>query len=219
MLKNQRGFDNFVKYSSLYQGFIDVFEEDIGDITINEISEKTSYCYNFHRDWNDIRIKNITNEAEKYKELEFEIDFSNLKKFFRMRYLRYMWRNNPECDDELIKTPEIVRKLIWLQEHNKPEYKKKLLQGKKRISPFSSIKITISSLDSMDAKWLKDHIQKIGSEIYVNWENLKCNREIFCLRAVILGEFIYIDINEPDSGKKLYDFFKRRILSIDLVSE
>ncbi|MBS4798016.1 MAG: hypothetical protein KH016_03660 [Haemophilus parainfluenzae] len=200
MLRNQNRYETFIRLEYLYRGFLEAFEEEIGDINIDKILSTIHYRYNFHDKESCVRVSRIPNKKSPHINdirLIFKVDF-NIKGTRRIRRcteIRSRFGKGFDTSSYLDENPpEIIDKFKWIQEHNKPEYKKKLANGIKKISAFSSIKISIS-----------------GGESYLSYKDRNWT-------VNLLSHSMKIDLDNPNVGRDVYQFFKRILLSISLIS-
>ena len=202
MLRHQNEYESFIRLEYLYRGFLEAFEEEIGDIDKDEIlNTPIHYYYNFHDKESFVRVSRIydkKNPTRNDTRLIFKVYFNiqGMRRMVRRTGVRYRFGNEIDTSfyfDE--KPPEIMEKFKWIQEHNKPEYKKKLVNGIKKISAFSSIKIMVS-----------------GGARYYCYKDRSWTVEL-------LSHSMKIDLDNTNVGRDVYQFFKRTLLSISLISQ
>lgn len=195
MLRHQNEYESFIRLEYLYRGFLEAFEEEIGDVYEDRVIDTPyEYRYDFYNKKSHIRISNKTPLNKNHQSLVFKIDFnSDFSNFKKCTTVRYKIGNNIDTDYHYDKNPsELIDKFKWLLEHNKPEYRKKLSDGVKKISAFSSIQININDWGtySKSSKW----------------------------NVCILSTRMKIDLGNPNVGRDVYQFFKKVLLSVSLIS-
>lgn len=198
MLRNKKEYETFIRLEYLYRGFLEAFEEEIGDVYYDAHNKHTSYRYYFSNKTSLVRVKKLTRLDDKDKQLNFRIDFnSNFDKFKRWYDYQGCFNGKFESDCRVIhEIPDVIEKFKWLLKYKKSEHKYKLSVDNKLLLPFSSVRIYI------DTKF--------------------CFRESkhqYIWYVEILSQYLEIDLYDPNVGKKVYDFFKTVLFRIDLASE
>ena len=128
MLRHQNEYESFIRLEYLYRGFLEAFEEEIGDVYEDRvINTSYEYYYDFYNKKSHIRISNKTPLKQNHQSLVFKIDFnSDFSNFRKCTTVRYKIGRNIDTDYHYDKNPsELIDKFKWLLEHNKPEYRKK----------------------------------------------------------------------------------------------
>lgn len=207
MLRKQDEYEIFIRLEYLYRGFLEAFEEEIGDI-YDYYQEPTSYSYNFSNKKSHVRILETKKLDEFNRNLFFEVDFNSDFSNFRRchttqsRWYRYLeWENDVDYryDNE---PPEIINKFKWLLEHKKLNNRKRILfDGNEKIPSFSSVCIKI---------WGNyDSFSKTNSPSYKRMKWYVC----------VLSHRMEVDLDNVNLGRDVFDFFKKVLCSISLLSK